>query len=84
MKLIIILLPILILSCLSSPDRDNYKIQACFEKDLCMYLNQKNPDKSFCKPIQKQCLNIRVHNLCKNKLFRSENQNYQSCWDKLK
>lgn len=44
-----------IFSCMSMPDREDFKYIECYNSALCMYYNQKNPDKSVCTAIWKSC-----------------------------
>ena len=71
------------LGCLSSPDRIDKEPPACYDFRVCMYYNQKNPDKSLCKEYQKECLNYTRFEYC-NDDNNTPGMKFQECWDKLK
>ncbi len=83
--LIILLCVIILTGCLSQPDKKDFqgRPNSCYDFSMCMYLNQKNPDKSVCVDYAKECRAIDRFNFCKDEKNLPEGVGFQSCWDKL-
>lgn len=67
---------IVMTSCKSSPDMVEGQPAACYDALYCIYLCDDG-DKSVCSDYVKACSNTRIYRECK------EDDNFQSCWDKL-
>lgn len=52
-KILIVFL--LFTGCLSAPSKEDYVCPECFNHAFCLYLNQKNPDKSACSARDAEC-----------------------------
>lgn len=57
MKKLLIILSIaaLLSGCLTAPSREDFSCEECFNHAYCVYLNQKNPDKSACAQRDADC-----------------------------
>jgi len=66
MKYLLILL--LFFGCISAPDSKDYECKECFYHAYCLYLNQKNPDKSACASLDEACTEGIKESLQKDRL----------------
>jgi hypothetical protein len=71
--------------CVSAPDKKDYvgRPDACFDAALCMYYNNKNPDKTICSDQYKECRAYERFLFCKDTKNLPPDVNFQSCMDKI-
>lgn len=82
MKLFLFLFCCLFLfSCLSQPDKKDFqgRPDACYDFAMCMYMNQKNPDKSVCVDYAKECRAYGRFNFCKDSKNLPERVDFEKC-----
>ena len=74
----IVVIVIMFAGCISEPKKDNYKDRPnpCYDFASCLYLNQKNPDKSVCLPISMECRAYEKYNFCKGE----KEMTFNNCW----
>jgi hypothetical protein len=78
---IMILLVLSLTSCTTPPDKKDYigRPEACYDFVECLYLNQKNPDKSVCADYAKECRAYGRYNFCKDEKNRPTNVDFTGC-----
>lgn len=71
--------------CISAPKPGDYKDRpvVCLEFMRCLYYNQKNPDKSVCAALCKECAAYERMRFCGDDKNRPPDMSFQSCWDKI-
>jgi len=71
--------------CISAPKAKEYEGRpvVCLDAMRCLYYNQKNPDKSVCAALCKECAAYERMKFCNDPKNRPEGVNFQSCWDKI-
>lgn len=75
------LMVIMSMGCISEPSIKDYtdRPAACFDAAMCMYLNQKNPDKSICMDAYKECRAYGRYNFCKEPKNLAERVDFEKC-----
>lgn len=82
MIIIIAMMIVIFPKCQCAPKIKNYegRPKACYDFDLCMYRNQKNPDKSVCVDIGKECRAIERYMRCNDPACRAQGHDFEKCW----
>lgn len=64
--------------CISEPKKKDYdkRPNACYDFAECLYLNQKNNDKSVCLPISMECRAYEKYTYCKSE----KEMTFNNCW----
>jgi len=83
MKLIFIL-PLILLGCISSPDRDSFEYGACYDTALCRYYSAKGDHPIDCSKDAETCQKMRTMQDCKKASSEIDGLTFQGCWDKLR
>ena len=67
--------------CISEPSKKSYegRPDACYDAAMCMYLNQKNPDKSICMDAYKECRAYGRYNFCKEPKNLADRVDFEKC-----
>ena len=86
----LLLIPLLLIGCISAPDRDDFDLQDCFDEATCNYQDARSDTKIDCSGPKVRCNNARTekrmldrYQYCGKPENRWKNKDAQSCWDKL-
>ena len=79
-KLFIFILFVSVAGCISAPNKKDYTLDSCFAADRCLYVNQKNPDKSICMGYMSECTSFSKYEYCKRKENRIDSVTFKECW----
>lgn len=79
--LVLSIVVIMCTSCISEPSKKDYagRPDACYDAASCMYLNQKNQDKSVCLDAYKECRAYGRYNFCKEPNNRPVGVDFNGC-----
>jgi hypothetical protein len=75
---VVLTLLIFFAGCISQPAKQDYsgRPNACYDFAECLYLNQKNADKSVCLPISMECRAYEKYIYCKTE----KEMTFNNCW----
>ncbi len=78
MILSFILIIFMFSGCISEPSKKDYigRPNACYDFAECLYLNQKNPDKSVCFSVGMECRAYEKYIYCKSE----KDMTFNNCW----
>jgi hypothetical protein len=75
------------LGCTTPPEKKDFenRPESCYDAAYCKYLSSvsKNSVSSDCADSGKECRALERYVKCKDDKFRSPEQKFQECWDKL-
>jgi len=83
MKLLLII-PLLLVGCISAPDRLDYETETCFDAAYCRYLSAKSKFNLGCSKDADACNKIRTLKDCDLAALKIKDLTFQGCWDKLR